>query len=161
MSPTNQEIAELFENMATLIGIKGNAVFKVRAYQRAASTINNLPFPLKEAVQNSMDQKTIAGIGDAINKKIQEMCATGTVTAYERLKYELPNGILNFMAIPGIGPKTALLINRQLGSCTIDELEQAARDCSLATLPRMGWKPAQNILQHMEYLHTEDPKMAD
>ena len=146
MPPTNQEIADLFENMATLLEIKGGAIFKIHAYQNAASTISHLSFSLEEAVQDGMDLKSIPGIGDAISQKIHEMCSTGEVGAYERLKEELPNGVLNLMSVPGIGPKTALLIAQELGASTIDELEQAALDGRLATLPGMGEKTVQNIL---------------
>ena len=159
MPPTNQEIADLFENMATLLEIKGDAIFKIRAYQNAASTISHLSFSLEEAIRDGMDLKAIPGIGDAISKKIHEMCSTGNVGTYERLKAELPNGVLNLMNVPGIGPKTALLIAQELGASTIEGLEQAALDGRLATLPGMGEKTAQNILRHIQYVRARDQKV--
>ena len=138
MHATNEEIAGLFENMATLLEMKGDAIFKIRAYQRAARTIGQLPFPLDNAVRDGMDLKDIPGIGAAISGKIQEMVATGSVASYDRLKGKLPDGTLTLMKVPGIGPKTAMLITRELGAGTIESVEAAALDGRLAALPRMG-----------------------
>ena len=127
MSASNDEIARLFENMGTLLEIKGDSVFKVRAYQRAARTIDHLSFALSEAVRDDADLKQIPGIGKAINDKIHELFLTGRVSAYEKLLVELPDGVLSLMDVPGIGPKTAMLITQDLGISTIEGVEQAAR----------------------------------
>ena len=159
MPPTNAEIANLFENMATLLEMKGDAIFKIRAYQRSARTIEQLPFPLEQAVSDGMDLKSIPGIGDAISKKIQEMVSTGQVAAYEKLRAELPEGVLSLMNVPGIGPKTAMLVAQELGTRTIEEMEQAALDGRIASLPRMGEKSAQNILRRLRYLRSKDKRV--
>ena len=88
MTVTNQEIARLFENMGVLLEIKGDTIFKIRAYQRAARTINDLSFPLSTAVDEGMDLKKIPGIGKAINDKIHELLATGRVSTYDKLVAE-------------------------------------------------------------------------
>ena len=137
MPPTNQEIADLFENMATLLEIKGDGIFKIRAYQNAASTISHLSFSLEEAVQDGMDLKSIPGIGDAISQKIHEMCSTGEVGAYERLKEELPNGVLNLMSVPGIGPKTACSSPRSWGPAP--SMNWSRPRWMVAWLPCLGW----------------------
>ena len=125
MPVSNDEIAELFENMATLLEMKGDTVFKIRAYQRAARTINQLSFPLEQAVRDAVDLKKIPGIGKAISEKTQEYLLTGRVDAYERLLAELPDGILTLMTIPGIGSKSAMLIAQELGVSTIEGIEKA------------------------------------
>ena len=76
MPTTNEEIAEVFDNMASLLEMKGDSIFKIRAYQRAARTVENLPFTLEQAVRDGMDLKSIAGIGDAISKKIEDLVIT-------------------------------------------------------------------------------------
>ena len=158
MPVSNEEIARLFENMGTLLEIKGNAVFKVRAYQRAARTIDHLSFSLSDAVKDGTDLKQIPGIGKAINDKIHELLSTGRVSAYERLIVELPDGVLSLMDIPGIGPKTAMLITQDLGVSTVEGVELAARDGRVATLPRLGQKVADNILRHIHSLRTKDQR---
>ena len=156
MPVSNDEIAILFENMGTLLEIKGDTVFKIRAYQRAARTIGHLSFSLSEAVQNGTDLKQIPGIGKAINDKIHELLSSGRVSAYEKLLADLPDGVLSLMDVPGIGPKTAMLITQDLGISTIEGVEQAARDGRVAALPRMGQKVADNILRHINSLRTKD-----
>ncbi|MCH8224882.1 MAG: DNA polymerase/3'-5' exonuclease PolX [Chloroflexi bacterium] len=156
MTVSNEAIAELFENMGTLLEMKGDTVFKIRAYQRAARTIGQLSFPLEQAVQDGMDLKKIPGVGRAISDKIKELLQTGQVSAHQRLLSELPEGVLTLMDIPGIGPKTAMLIAKDLGVSTIQGVEQAARDGSMAALPKLGEKAAENILRHIQTLGTKD-----
>ncbi|PKB80643.1 MAG: hypothetical protein BZY88_08325 [SAR202 cluster bacterium Io17-Chloro-G9] len=156
MTVSNETIAELFENMGTLLEMKGDTVFKIRAYQRAARTIGQLSFPLEQAVKDGMDLKKIPGVGRAISDKIKEMLETGQVSAHQRLLAELPEGVLTLMDIPGIGPKTAMLIAKDLGVSTIQGVEQAARDGSMAALPKLGEKATENILRHIQTLGTKD-----
>lgn len=158
MAVGNDDIAQLFQNMGTLLEMKGDAVFKVRAYQRAARTIENLSFPLAQAVADGTDLKKIPGIGKAINDKIHELIDTGQVSAYERLVAELPDGVLTLMDVPGIGPKTAMLITKELDISTVEGIEQAVRNGRMAALPRMGQKAADNILRHIKTLRTKDQR---
>ena len=159
MPTTNAEISELFENMASLLEMKGDTIFKIRAYQRAARTIDQLPFTLEQAVKDGMELKDVPGIGTAINNKVHELVTTGKVQAYERLKTELPDGVLTLMNVPGIGPKTAMLIAKEVGASTIEGVEKAVLEGHVAVLPRMGEKTAQNILRHIRSLRTKDRRM--
>ncbi|MDE2779252.1 MAG: DNA polymerase/3'-5' exonuclease PolX [Chloroflexota bacterium] len=156
MAVSNEEIAELFESMATLLEMKGDTVFKIRAYQRAARTIGHLSFSLEQAVRDEVDLKKIPGIGKAISEKTQEYLDTGRVRAYDELVGELPDGVLTLMTIPGIGPKSAMLITQELGISTIEGIEKSILDGSLASLPRMGRRTAGNILRHIQSMRTKD-----
>ena len=147
--PTNEEIAELFEQLGMMLEMQGESVFKIRAYQRAARAIEGLSFPLAQAAADGQKLTGIPGIGKAISEKIHELVTTGRVHTYERVKSELPEGALDLLAIPGIGPKTAVLISAELGISTVEGVEQAAEDGRLATLPRMGKKAADSILRHI------------
>lgn len=157
MSPSNEDIAQVFENMAALLEFKGDAVFKIRAYQRASRTIDHLPFSLTQALDDGMDLKTIPGIGDAISKKIKEFIDTNQVQALERLKGELPEGILSLMELPGVGPRTAAVIVKELGITSLEDMEKAALDGSLAALPRLGEKTAEAILEFIRSHPTKEP----
>ena len=152
MSTSNADISQLFDNMATLLEIKGDTIFKIRAYQLAARTVERLPFALEQAVHDGMDLKTIAGIGDAISKKICEIIDTGQVQAFEKLKAELPDGVLSLIKVPGIGPKTARLVAQELGAKSIDELEKATLDGRLSELPGLGDKAGENVLRGIRYI---------
>ena len=149
MQPSNEEIAQLFENLGAMLEMKGDSVFKIRAYQRAARTIGELSFPLAQAVSDGQKLTGIPGIGKAISDKIHELVTTGKMQTYERTRAELPEGALDLLAIPGIGPKTAMLIGTELGLSTVEGVEQAAQDGRLAALPRMGQKAADGILRHI------------
>ena len=150
MRPTNDEIAQLFQNLGALLEMKGDSAFKIRAYRRAADTIHQLTIPLAQAVQDGQKLTGIPGIGKAISDKIHELVTTGQVQTYERAKSEVPEGALDLLAIPGIGPKTAMLIGTELGISTVEGVEQAAADGRLATLPRMGKRAADSILRHIQ-----------
>lgn len=156
MPVTNDELAELFEKMAALLEMKGDTVFKIRAYQRAARTISHLSFSLEQAAQEGVDLKKIPGIGKAISDKTREYLETGRVAAYEQLLAELPDGVLTLMTIPGIGSKTAMLITQELGVSTVEGIEKAIADGRLAALPRMGQRTADNILRHLQSLGAEN-----
>ena len=150
MAPTNEQIAELFENMGSLLEMKGDTIFKIRAYQRAARIIEQLSSPLAQAVENGEDLTKIPGVGKAISEKITEFIGTGQVAAYQRLLEELPTGVLDLKNIPGIGPKTAVAIGVELGISTSQGVAEAGADGRLAGLPRMGQKAADRILRHIE-----------
>ena len=147
---SNEEAAQLFENMAVLLELQGDSIFKIRAYQRAARTIENLSFSVAQAVDDGVDLKAVPGVGKAISDKLKELHLTGKVAAYEKLRAEAPDGVLDLMAIPGLGPKTAALVSRELGVTNITELEAAIRDGRVASLPRMGKKAADALLRHIQ-----------
>ena len=94
---SNDEIVTLFNNMAAMLEIKGDSVFKIRAYQRAANTIDQLSWSLATAAANGEDLRKIPGIGKAISEKVQEYVATGRVAAYDLLAEELPPSVLELL----------------------------------------------------------------
>ena len=158
MPVSNEDIAELFESMASLLELKGDTIFKIRAYQRAARTIENLSFPLSQAVEQGEDLKKIPGVGKAISDKIKEFLDTGRVSAHQKLIADLPTGVLDLMGIPGIGPKTAMLLTQELGVSSIEEVREAIHDGRVATLPRMGHKAADAVLRHIEAMPTKSSR---
>mgnify|MGYP001158266905 CR=1 FL=1 len=158
MPVNNDEIAQLFEDMAILLEMKGDSIFKIRAYQRAARTIENLSFSLDKAVQEGTDLKTIPGVGKAISEKIRELLSTGQVSTHQNLLAELPEGVLDLMAIPGIGPKSAMLFAKELGVNSVETLEAAVNDGRVASLPRMGKKAADAVARHIQSMITKDQR---
>ncbi len=146
----NHQIAEIFEDVAGLLEMKAEQVFTVRAYQRAARTIGRLPAELDQMVAEGRDLTEITGIGQAIAKKITELVDTGNLEYYEKLRAEFPNGILDVMRVPGVGPKTTKLLWEGVGVETVDQLEKAIQDGRVAALPRMGPRKADAILREIE-----------
>ncbi|MDA1256261.1 MAG: DNA polymerase/3'-5' exonuclease PolX [Chloroflexi bacterium] len=146
----NQDVARVFADIATLLQLRGDSVFKIRAYTRAAEVFEHLPTQIASIAGDEDALKEIPGIGDAIAAKTHELVSTGRMTFFEKLRSEFAPGLLEIMAIPEVGPKTAIRATEELGIETLDDLEAALRDGSFAKLPRVGEKKAQNILRHLE-----------
>ncbi len=144
----NTEIIEILENIAVLLELKGESIFKSRAYQKAARSIEFLSEDVSKLVAEDRLNE-IPGVGEAISKKLTELVRTGHLDYYEKLKAEFPAGINLLMEVPGIGPRTALLLTKELGISSIDDLEKAVTNGLVADLPRMGEKTAQNILRQV------------
>ncbi len=142
----NRAVAQRFALIADMLEIKGESVFRVNAYRRAARALEGLTEDLA-AIAARGELTRIPGIGSATADKITEFLATGTMKAYEELAATLPAGLPALMAVPEVGPKTALMLNQQLGITTIDELEAAAKDGRIRNLPRMGARTEENILK--------------
>ena len=154
----NAAIAQVFQDMADLLELKEENPFKIRAYQKAARTIEGLPVEL-EQVKDEGKLREIPGVGEAIAKKITELLETGRLEAYEKLRAEFPQSISDLMAIPGVGPKTALRLSKELGITDVDELEKAIKDGRVASLYRLGEKTADNILRHIQRMRSKDRRI--
>jgi DNA polymerase (family 10) len=155
----NSDVAKVFQDIADLLELKGENVFKIRAYQKAARAIEHYPRELEAMVGKGEDLHSIPGVGEAIAKKTTELIATGRLGYYEDLKAEFPQGITNLLAIPGIGPKTANRLSSELGIDSVDELEQAIHDGRVAQLFRLGEKTADNILHQVQALRRKDQRV--
>ncbi len=154
----NSAIAKVFQEIADLLELKEENPFKIRAYQKVARTIENLPVEIEQVMKEGK-LREIPGIGEAIAKKITELVSTGHLEFYEKLRAEFPEGISTLMDIPGVGPKTALRLCKELGITTVAELEKAILDGQVAALYRLGDKTAQNILRHIQRLRSKDKRV--
>ena len=155
----NSEIARVFHDMADLLELKGENVFKIRAYRRAAQVIEHLPKEMAVMLEQGEDFQKIPGVGDAIAKKSAELLKTGKLEAYESLKDEFPEGITRLLEIPGIGPKTAHLLSSELKITSAEQLEEAIKEGKVADLFRMGDKTAQNLLHKIEAMRRKDQRI--
>jgi len=154
----NREVAKVFADIADLLELKGENPFKIRAYQRAVFSIEHLPVELEQLVKEDK-LKGIPGVGEAITKKITELVTTGHLKYYEELKSEFPEGIITLLDVPGIGPKTAMLLTKELDIKSVDELEAAIAGGKVAQLYRMGDKTAENILHHLQAVRRKDQRI--
>jgi len=155
----NSEVARVFQDIADLLELKGENVFKIRAYQKAARAIEHYPRELATMLEEGEDLKSVPGVGEAIATKTTELITTGRLGYYENLKAESPQGITTLLAIPGIGPKTANKLSSELGISSVDELERAITDGRVAQLFRLGEKTADNILQQIQALRRKDQRI--
>lgn len=147
----NFEVAFIFYDIADILEIKGENFFKIRAYRKAAHTIENLPMDVEDLAGESRLQE-IEGIGKALEEKIREIINTGTCRYYEELKKDFPRGLVEMLKIPGLGAKKIKVIYDNLGISSIEELEKAARAHKIRELPGMGVKTEQSILKGIQTL---------
>lgn len=150
----NLKVAWVLNDIAHLLAIKGDNPFKIKAYHRAARAVANLTEDLT-VMMESRKVNEIPGVGEHITEKIKELLTTGKLTYYERLKEEIPAGLVEITQIPGVGAKMAQQLNQKLGISTIDELEAAARERKIRELPGLGNKTELNILRGIEMLRTK------
>ncbi len=155
----NSEVSKVFQDIADLLELRGENVFKIRAYQKAARAIEHYPRELETMIDAGEDLHSIPGVGEAIARKTTELITTGRLGYYENLKTEFPHGITNLLVIPGIGPKTASRLSTELGISSVDGLEQAITDGRVAKLFRLGEKTADNILHQIQALRRKDQRI--
>src|SRR3989338_8971827 len=154
----NKDVADIFERMGTLLEIKGEIVFKTRAYYKAAETIANLPDDI-ETVRKENRLTEIPGIGKTLAEKISQYLDTGKMNAYEELIREVPEGLLDVVHIPLIGPKKAKLFFDRLGVKSVAELRKAVEAGKLAGLPGVQEKTIENIRRGLKIVQEGQERM--
>lgn len=140
----NQEIAEIFEKIADALEFKGENLFRVNAYRKAARVLSELPEDIEELWKNGKLEE-IPGIGKGMAEKIEEYLKTGKMKKYEEAISGIPDGLLELLNIPNLGPKTLSLAYKKLNVKNLDDLKRVIEDGSLAKLSRMGEKKVENI----------------
>jgi DNA polymerase (family 10) len=147
----NRQLAEAFTLIADLSEIKGENIYKTLAYRKAADSLLNLG---REASEYWKEGKLndIPGVGKAISEKIDELLTTGKLGFLEKLKKEVPPGLVEWLPIPSLGPKKVAMIWKTLNITTFAELEAAARAGKLRDLPGMGAKSEAAIIEGIESL---------
>lgn len=143
------EIVEVLESIATLLELKGENPFKIRAYQNGARTLETLEEDLASLIEENR-LASIKGMGDALVQKIETLYHTGELEFYEKLKDSVPDGLLDLLEIPGLGGKKIKKLHDELGIESIDQLQAAAEDGRIANLKGFGEKTAGNILRGIE-----------
>ncbi len=148
---TNRDIAEIFENIADLLEIKGESVFRVLAYREGAQTIRDLPRDLS-AIHAEGKLTELPNIGETLADKIEEMLTTGELQFYKRITAEIPLSLVEILHVNGVGPKKVKRFWQELGILTLPDLESAAREGKLRGMSGMGAKSEQKILEGIEAL---------
>ena len=142
---TNAQVADVLTAIADLLEIKGEVVFKVLAYRKAAESLQVLGRDIYD-IWKAGQLNEIPGVGKAIAEKISELLSTGQLGFFERLKAEVPLSLRELLAVPDVGPRKAALFWQQAGITDLAGLESAASQGKLRALPGMGEKSEQRIL---------------
>jgi DNA polymerase (family 10) len=154
--PKNQEVAEQLELLADLLELDGEPSFRVIAYRRAATRIRETPGGVAQMALDGT-AKDLPGIGKTIEEKIVQIVDDGEIHALTKRKALVPAEVVSFMRLPGLGPKSAARIWKQLGITTVADLKQAAEAEQLRTLSGFGARTEERILHALSQEQTLEP----
>jgi DNA polymerase (family 10) len=147
--PRNADVADAFDALADVSEILGEQGFRVLAYRRAATRIRETGSSIAELALAGK-AKELPGIGATIEAKVVELTETGEKSALEKRRAEVPDEVTQFLRLPGLGPKTAARIWRELGVTTLDGLREAAEQQRVRTLQGLGAKSEEKILEALD-----------
>jgi DNA polymerase (family X) len=144
--PKNADVADQFDLLADFLELEGGDQFRPLAYRRAAQRMRETGGSIAQlAVEGRA--KELSGIGKTIEEKIVQIVEAGQIEALATRIERIPSGVVEFMRLPGLGPKTARRIWQELGISTVEGLKQAAEAEQLRTLTGLGAKTEENVLK--------------
>jgi DNA polymerase (family 10) len=141
----NGEIAEAFEELASLYELDGAVVYRVVAYRNAAKAIREAGVSVAELAKQGRAGE-LSGVGKTIAEKIDALLETGSIPSADKLKQRIPAGLVEVTRIPGLGPKRAKLLHDELGVSSIEDLRRAAESGQLKDVRGFGTKAEENVL---------------
>jgi DNA polymerase (family 10) len=157
MPRTNDTVEEALTEYADLLSILTEDPYKPRSYEKAARSVGGYPGDL-----GAMDRKQILkipNVGASIGEKIEEVVRTGTFEALEELRAQIPPGVRGMISIPGLGPKKAIVLYRDLGIGDVEDLRRAVDEGRLADLKGFGAKTEENIRRGIERLSQAEERV--
>ncbi len=152
-----KQIAAILDEMGTLFELKGENPFKCRAFHNAARVVEALTSDVAALVETG-EIRSVKGIGEHLAKVVGELVRTGTSEEYESVKASLPDGLLQMLRIPGLGPKRIKILYEKLKIKSIEELKNASESHRLATLDGFGEKTEENILKGIDLIAKSSDK---
>ena len=151
MALTNQQVATKLEEIGTLMRLAGENEFRARAFDNAARTIEGLHEDISTYIENK-SLTEIKGIGKSIAKDIYNLAETGSIPVLDILHKRVPEELIKWLDISGMGPKKVYKIHKELNITTIDELKEKVKDGSVAKLSGLGEKSAEKIMKSIEWM---------
>lgn len=155
MANKKDDLAAQLEETAQYMEILGENDFKIRAYRKGAQAIVSSDDELDDIASGKVK---VAGVGEGLKAAIKEFLETGVVKSRDELAAKVPQGAIEMMKVPGLGPKKALLIQKELGINSVGELEYACRENRLTTLKGFGKAIQAKILEGIESLKATEGK---
>ena len=152
-----KQIGTILDEMGTLFELKGENPFKCRAFHNAARVVEALTADVAALVETG-EIRSVKGIGEHLAKVIGNLVQTGTSEEYESVKASLPEGLLQMLRIPGLGPKRIKILYEKLKIKSIGELKNACESHRLARLDGFGEKTEENILKGIELIAKSSDK---
>jgi histidinol phosphatase-like PHP family hydrolase len=155
MARTNDDVAALLREYAELLAITGGDQFRARNYEKAAKAVGGYPGDLGAVPDAALTK--IDGVGASIAAKITEFRRTGTIAAVDELRAKIPPGVQEIATVPGIGPKRALQLSRELGIASIADLDAAVHAGRLRRVSGFGAKSEERILRSIAVITRDQP----
>lgn len=155
----NTQVAAVFNQIADLLELQQANQFRIRSYRNAARTISGLSQRLEDIARQGGDLTELANIGESTAAKVHEILETGTCQRLQELREELPGELPELMRVPGVGPRSAMQMYRELGVESIEDLRKACEEHRVRELEGMGAKTEQNILDGLEMLQKISGRM--
>jgi DNA polymerase (family 10) len=143
---SNGELARIFNEIGDMLEILGEVVYKAVAYRRVADIVERYPDDVA-ALYRRGEPPRIPGAGPALTAKLAELSETGRLEYYERLRAQVPDGLLDMLRVPGVGPKTVRLLHAELGLDSLEALRVAAETGQLRGVKGLSARTEQNVLE--------------
>jgi DNA polymerase (family X) len=144
-------VAQVLEQIAAFLELKGENPFRIRAFRTAARAITGFPGDLRQSLEDG-SLASAKGVGPATLQIVRELVGTGRAGMLEELREQIPAGLVEMLEISGLGVAKIRQIHEVLGIDSLPELEAAAHDGRLAKLPRFGPRTSENILKAIAFL---------
>lgn len=151
-------VAELLREYAHRSALRGDNPYRAKAYERAAESLGALAVPLEQLIAEERLTE-IPGVGDAIADIIVKLHATGSHPSLDKLRKEIPAGVLELLSVPGLRPEKALRLYKDLGITSLSELEAAARDGRIAKAKGLGVSLQNKILQNLSIAKSAEGRL--
>jgi DNA polymerase (family 10) len=146
----NRDVADIFNRLADLLEIEAANAFRIRAYRIAAQTVRDLPRSVCDMVEDREDFSKLPGIGKDLAGKIEEIVATGGLTALKEHEATTPPELAEMMKLPGLGPKRVRALHEELAINSLSDLRRSAQQHLIRQLPGFGAKTETKILQELD-----------
>jgi DNA polymerase (family X) len=144
-------VAQVLEQIAAFLELKGENPFRIRAFRTAARAISTFPRDMRQSLEDG-SLASAKGVGPATLQIVAELVRTGRASMLEDLREKIPPGLVEMLEISGLGVAKIRQIHEVLGIDSLPELEAAAHDGRLAKLPRFGPRTSENVLKSIAYL---------
>ena len=155
---TNAELARIFNEIGDMLEILGEVVYKAVAYRRVADAVERYPDDVASLYRRGEPPK-LPGAGAALTAKLAELAETGRLEYHDRLRTQVPEGLLEILRIPGVGPKTVRLLHVELGIDSVEALRAAAEAGGLRQVKGLSARAETNILDGIARLERRSTRM--
>ncbi len=155
---SNAEMARIFTEIGDMLEILGEVVYKAVAYRRVADAVERYPDDVATLFRRG-DPPKLPGAGAALTAKLAELAETGRLEYHERLRTQVPDGLLEMLRVPGIGPRTVRLLSTELGIDSVEALRAAAEEGRLRSVKGLSERTERNVLENLARIERRSTRL--